>query len=337
MEKIQKSFDRDEHIRLCFLHAENGTCDDCLQREEEGCEAFPEKGDEPFDVAVIVGRFHVDELTDGHKDLFTKVTKEHKRVIVFLGLSPCKSTIRNPLDFEARKLMINELYPDIDVYYIHDQRDDVLWSDTLDGMVMERVDKTESVCLYGGRDSFINSYSGKYICYELLQKIFTSGTERRKQIAMTAEKNQSYRQGAISTVANQWPACLPTVDMAIFNDGRTRILLAKKPKESSFRFPGGFVEPGATLEGTVISETLQETHLVASRLSYVKSFVINDWRYRSEVNKITTSLFIVDQWTGTPEPDDDICELRWFPFNTHTLDSVITEHREMLDYLLKEQ
>lgn len=31
---------KNEFIRLCFLHQENGTCDDCLKREEEGCKAF---------------------------------------------------------------------------------------------------------------------------------------------------------------------------------------------------------------------------------------------------------------------------------------------------------
>lgn len=35
-------FNRDEHIRLCFLHQENGTCEDCGYRRDKGCAAFPE-------------------------------------------------------------------------------------------------------------------------------------------------------------------------------------------------------------------------------------------------------------------------------------------------------
>lgn len=309
----------------------------CQMRNEQT------EDDKEFNVGIIVGRFQVDELTDGHKQLFDGVQASHQRVIVFLGLSPCKCTVNNPLDFEARKLLINELYPKFEVYYIKDIGSDIVWSDTLDAMIKEHLytekmvgiaAHTETACLYGSRDSFLQYYSGSFPCRELEQEVFVSGSERRKQLATNVNKSKDFRHGVIWATMNQWPACLPTVDMAIFNDDGTRILLGRKKHESEYRFIGGFGEPNETYELTATRETLEEANITVQKMDYVKSFVINDWRYKSEVNKITTSLFEITKWTGNPAPGDDIHELRWFPFNTHLLGSVVLEHREMLDYLL---
>lgn len=293
-----------------------------------------EKIQESFDVGVIVGRFQVDELTKGHKDLIMKVRDSHKRTIIVLGLSPCKCTINNPLDFQTRKTMIQEVFPEVEVFYINDVSSDIIWSDALDKKITDVKGNSNGVCLYGSRDSFLQYYSGIFPCREVLQEVFVSGTERRKELAKKINKSKDFRHGAIWAVNNQWPANIPTIDAAIFNVDCSRILLARKPKEDLYRFVGGFVGPGETFEFTVMREIEEETHLTVEEMSYVKSFVINDWRYKNEVNKITTSLFKITKWNGTPEPDDDIELLRWFPFNTHLLDSIVVEHREMLDYLL---
>lgn len=307
-----------------------------------------EKIQESFDVGVIVGRFQVDELTAGHRQLIETVQKEHKRVIIFLGLSPCKCTVNNPLDFDTRKLMLKEAFPEIEVFYIKDVGSDVVWSDTLDEMIeahlitepsnfytgRQAIKSNETVCLYGSRDSFLNYYSGKFPCRELEQEVFTSGTDRRKQIAAKVNKSRDFRHGVIWATMNQWPACLPTVDIAIFNDDYNRILLGRKKDETLYRFIGGFGEPGETFETTATRETKEEAGLDVQELRYVKSFVVEDWRYKNEVNKITTSLFVARRWTGKPTPGDDIHELRWFPFNKHLIDSVVLGHRELLDYLL---
>lgn len=293
--------------------------------------------DKDFNIGVVVGRFQVDELTEGHVKLFDDVQAAHAKVMVVLGLSPCKCTVNNPLDFEARRLMIQEKYPEFSIFYINDIGSDLVWSDDLDQILQLNTEKTDSICLYGSRDSFLQYYSGKFPCRELVQEVFISGTERRRQLAANVNKSKDFRHGVIWATMNQWPACLPTVDMAIFNDDGTRILLGRKKHESSYRFIGGFGEPSETYETTAVRETKEEANIDVQDMQYVKSFVINDWRYKSEVNKITTSLFKITKWTGNPEPGDDIHELRWFPFNAHLLDSVITEHREMLDYLLKNQ
>lgn len=292
------------------------------------------KVQESFDVGVIVARFQVDDLTYGQRDLLNKVCSTHKRTAVYLGLSPCRSTYNNPLDFEARKLMLKEAYPDIEVYYIKDIPSDVVWSDTLDAMIMGSF-KDESVCLYGSRDSFLQYYCGQFPCRELAQEIFISGTEVRKELAKKVNKSRDFRHGVIWATSNQWPAGIPTVDVAIFSDDYKHILLGKKPDETRYRFIGGFVEPGHTYEYTATKETEEEAGLHILSMSYVRSFVIDDWRYRSEVNKITTSLFETNQWEGKPKPGDDISELRWFPFNKHILENINKAHCDMMIYLLE--
>lgn len=285
-------------------------------------------------IGVIIGRFQVDELTDGHKILIDAVAKEHADVYIILGLSPCKCTKRNPLDFAARKAMINKSYPNVKVLYIQDVRSDVLWSDRLDSLVNESVGSPESVVLYGGRDSFIKSYCGKYKSIELIPQALTSGSERRKALYATIQKNSDFRKGVIWATGNKYDSCMPTIDAAIFNNDKSRILLGRKTEEHLYRFIGGFVEPGETLEAAVIKEVREETGIRVRDLQYIKSFLIDDWRYRAEDDKITTALFVINEWDGTIEAGDDIAEVRWFPFNDGVIDNVVMEHREMMAHLL---
>lgn len=80
------------------------------------------------DVGVIVGRFMTHLLTEGHKDLIQTVLDRHERVIVFLGVSPVKNTTKQPLDFRSRKYMLEQEYPKLEVFPIHDNRSDETWS-----------------------------------------------------------------------------------------------------------------------------------------------------------------------------------------------------------------
>ena len=293
-----------------------------------------EKIQESFSVGVLVGRFQVDELTDGHMNLFKEVIVKHDQVVVFLGLSPCKCTVNNPLDFQARKLMINEKFPDIKVYYINDIGSDVLWSDTLDKQIAALRPQKNNVCLYGSRDSFIQYYCGRFPTCVIDQEVMISGTQRRKELASRIERSADFRRGVIWGTMNQYSRSLPTVDIALFNEDYSKVLLARKEFEQGYRFVGGFCQPGETFEDTTIRETAEETHLNLASVEYVKSFVIDDWRYKSEVDKITTTLFKSKVTDETPVPDDDIFQLCWFPFNKHTVHSVVEEHKDMFNYLL---
>jgi hypothetical protein len=127
------------------------------------------------DVGVVIGRFQTHELTAGHIELLTEVEKRHPKVIVLLGLSPLMVTTRNPLDFESRKQMIAEQFPDFTILYVKDiPGNDRAWSESLDQIVGDNLTPTQSAMLYGSRDSFVPSYVGRYPTRELLARYVSS-------------------------------------------------------------------------------------------------------------------------------------------------------------------
>jgi len=291
---------------------------------------------EKKDVGIIVARFQVDDLTEGHNNLIQEVVDSHYKTIILLGLSPLKGTRRNPLDFEARKQMILSDFPDVIVLYIKDVYSDVLWSNILDKMIKDITGPNQNIYLYGSRDSFIKHYSGKYECIEVEQTVYVSGTDVRNIISKKTKSTSDFRKGVIWNSMNQYPKCFPTVDACIWkkDQGNIKILLGKRDTEPKYRFCGGFVSPGETYEQTVIRESYEETGLEVQSPVYLKSFVIDDWRYRNEVDKITTSLFIIKYVFGKPTPGDDIDELRFFILDKVILDNLVDEHKPLMECIL---
>src|SRR5271167_2605495 len=101
------------------------------------------------DVGIIVGRFQVHELHAAHKNLIQSVLDRHDKVITFLGLSPLKYTGENPLDFQARKQMILEQFPTVNVLYIKDKPSDEAWSRELDEKISDLLSPKQNPTLYG--------------------------------------------------------------------------------------------------------------------------------------------------------------------------------------------
>jgi len=163
------------------------------------------------DVGVIVGRFQIDKLHEGHIGLFEKAYEESKRFIVFIGIDPHKKDpIRNPLGYEAVKntvrralfkMTINStILPILDCH-----NDDESWSENLDLQIKAITNDNETVSLYGGRDSFINSYSGIYNKRLYTKEHGVSATNRRNDIAKSSLwSNADFIRGVIwGTLNNQ--------------------------------------------------------------------------------------------------------------------------------------
>jgi bifunctional NMN adenylyltransferase/nudix hydrolase len=299
---------------------------------------------EQFDVGVIVGRFQVHELHDGHKELIDHVCSQHNKVIIFLGLSHVNMSMNNPLDFESRRQMIQAEYPDINILYIKDMPSDEAWSRKLDGMIADVVVPGQSVVLYGARDSFIDRYHGRFPRRELVSdsETYYSGTEVRRTIARSSARSSAdFRAGVIFASANRHPIAYCTVDVAVLDgvlDGQSsypyrRILLVRKHNERLFRFPGGFSEPTTpSLEADARREAYEETGVDITDPEYVGSLVVDDWRYRNERDKIKTTLWKAYYRSGRPAPQDtaEIAEVRWFNLEDLKDTDIHPTHRPLL-------
>jgi bifunctional NMN adenylyltransferase/nudix hydrolase len=270
---------------------------------------------ESAEVGILVARFQVPELHSEHKKIIQRVIDTHPRVFIFLGLSPCKCTYNNPLDFGTRKAMIEESFPNVEVFYIEDMSDDSAWSSELDKQISRHLGPSQKALLYGSRDSFIPHYSGRWPTVELIPDVIVSGSEIRKMIGIKSKNSAAFRAGVIWAMENQFPSTKTTVDMVIVDVNAERVLLGRKPHETLHRFIGGFSEPKSlSFEEDAKREVMEETGLACDDFKYIGSTYIDDWRYRGERDKIKTLFFMATYIFGSPKASDDIAEVRWFSF-----------------------
>jgi bifunctional NMN adenylyltransferase/nudix hydrolase len=293
-----------------------------------------------YEVGVIVARFQTHELHSAHKEMIDIVCDNHKKVIIFLGVSRITDTRRNPLDFATRAAMIQKEYPQVIVLPQNDQRSDTVWSKFLDAQIPTPYGHRTTL-LYGSRDSFLPHYKGKYATTELTADTFISGTEIRNNVSKEILESRDFRAGIIHANFARRPVTYSTVDVAIYND-EGQILLAKKPYESVWRFVGGFVDrTDISDERAAYREVLEETggcHV--SNIKYILSHQVDDWRYRNEDDGIMTRLFIASFGHGRPTPTDDISELKWFDISYFTegrriKNDIMEEHQEMMTILIE--
>ena len=288
------------------------------------------------DVGVLVGRFQVHDLHEGHRDLIQFVRDRHEKVIIFLGVSPLPVSASNPLDFEARKQMILAEFPEVNVLYVADHPSDEDWSKILDKQIGHLVAPNQSVVLYGGRDSFIAHYSGRFPTEELLQDKFLSGTEVRKEIARSrAKASPEFRAGVIWASQARFPTAYQCVDVAVLQldhaAGGGKILLGRKSTDKLFRFPGGFSDPrSGSLEEDARREVAEEMGVEVGDVRYIGSAQVDDWRYRHEPDCIKTAMFVAKYIHGRPTPSDDMdAEVRWFDLATLTEKDIVPIHRHL--------
>lgn len=292
---------------------------------------------------VIIARFQVHELHEAHVELIDQVISKHKKVIIILGVGHLMGSKNNPLNFTARRLMIQEKYGKdttrIEIIPMRNRRDDAEWSKEIDSRIRE-IAPTGKIVLYGSRDSFIPHYRGQFKTVELESRIMISGTEIRKNVSEETLSDPKFRAGIIHGLYNQYPRIDPCVDIAVMRDDE--ILLCKKPGEKDFRFVGGHYDiTDANQEAACRRETMEETHCLIDELEHIAGMRIEDWRYRGEDATILTNFYLGYYQSGSPKPDDDIAELRWV--NVTELDSieVMVEHKplmsKLIEFLIKKQ
>lgn len=163
-----------------------------------------------YSLGVIVGRFQVAFLHQGHMSLIKTALEECGKVVVFLGVSEDKFTPKEPLPYAHREQTFKEQFkeevmtgrlsivPLLDVPGSND-----IWVGQLDTLIS--IFNTASVMVYGSRDSFLSVYQkhgGAFNAKEVSPKVYISGTEMRKQISEDSHSNPWVRKGIIHAVMN---------------------------------------------------------------------------------------------------------------------------------------
>ncbi|PTB98048.1 NUDIX hydrolase [Marivirga lumbricoides] len=287
---------------------------------------------------VIIARFQTPYLHEGHMELIQKVKEQHDKLIIVLGVSPVRSSRKNPYDFYTRETMIKNEFKEIVVLPLSDHPSDAEWSKNLDNM-LESAFPSESFTLYGSRDNFIPYYTGKKQVVELPEHGDYSATELRKKYADKVSNSRDFRAGILYALHNQYSKVYPTVDVAIFKNKKTEILLGRKAISSNWRLVGGFSDPeDSSFEEAALREMKEECgDLLVENLQYETSSKVNDWRYRNEVDQIITLLFSCDYKEGAVQAQDDIQELQWFKITElpkmKKEEKLSPEHQMLFDFL----
>lgn len=307
-------------------------------------------------LGVIVARFQVAELTQGHRSLIEHALTNNDRVLICLGERDKVPGARNPLPFIVRKRMIEEAYGKrISVHELRDQPSDARWSQALDQLIADHIPRHQ-VTLYCSRDGFAPYYSGRHPI-EIVEVVASeSGTQQRAAISLDFTMRnhhhqwggkpltiwqqpwtRDYRRGFIAAATARHPIVFSTVDIALINPARTHLWLGQKPSdEGRWRFFGGFVDPRDTSrKAAARRELLEEVSgiTIDETIDYVDSLMVDDFRYRDEGDSVMTDLFVATYTGGQPIAADDITAVGHFPL-AELLERLVPEHQPLGELLL---
>lgn len=294
---------------------------------------------------AVVARFQCSELTPAHIRLLKTVYELHGKIIIVLGVPRTPLNATNPLSFEARQAMVaaackGNYFHNYTIVRQQDERRDDVWSTKLD-TVLDAVSGGK-VTLYTGRDGFSKHYVGRFPLKELdLKMELVSATEKRAEIVENPQFDLAiFRSGIIYAMNTKHFQTYNTVDMAMFhNNGKTtELLLCRKPNETEWRFPGGFIdeEKNETFAQAAAREMQEETGLVSEvGWTIVKDYPIpNEWRLRKNKGVSHRTILLYGySLTKNAKAMDDIAEVKWFDLdyvvqNAETL--VVSEHRQLM-------
>ena len=305
-------------------------------------------------IGVIISRFQAPTLTDGHKCLCDYAQDNSDQLVVILGIAPTMLATDNPLNYDMRKKMVEDAYPHAIVLGVKDIPDDLLWSNELDKVLLPY--DSENITIYGGRDSFIPYYVGKYETYNIGKTPYDhiNATEFRnrlkdyKNFHSVAEDmltpfllkgvdkevlDFAFRCGVIWSSQNKYPVAFATVDIGVVrvNKGVAEILLGRKYNQNVWVIVGGFVDPTDENYRFAASRELGEEikGIKTTELQFIDSVKIDDWRYRKTSDCIITNLHICKWIEGEPQGADDLEEAKFFSIE-QAYDVIGSHHKHLL-------
>ena len=284
-------------------------------------------------LGVIVGRFQVPILHEGHMSLINRAVSECDRVLIVIGTTDAIYTKKNPLELkEVMTAIVDSLPIDyvesivngsnkLDIAVIKDHPSDSYWSENFDALI--RKDNTYSglndsdVILYGSRNSFISSYSGSFKVVEVEAINLVSASNIRREIGNSISTSEDFRKGIIYATQHNYPIALSTVDVILYDITTKNYYFGRKIGENKNRLIGGFVDVAdESIEAAARREVLEETNIKKVVLEYLGSKKINDFRYQNMSDRSVITHVYLGFFHSEDEdvkPLDDIFEIKTFP------------------------
>jgi bifunctional NMN adenylyltransferase/nudix hydrolase len=146
-------------------------------------------------IGVVIARFQVPSLHDGHLHLLEYVEDISDEMVIMLA-SPISSNIKNPLPYIIRREMVSD-YGFINntiMEIVDNPKDDMGWSCEVD-RILEGFNG--SITLYGSRDSFLPHYLGKHPTVFVDPVPSISGSEMRASVSYELNNTEDFRKGII--------------------------------------------------------------------------------------------------------------------------------------------
>jgi bifunctional NMN adenylyltransferase/nudix hydrolase len=296
-------------------------------------------------LGVVIGRFQVDQLTDGHLALLDHVSQRNTHMLVLVGDRNSPATATNPLSFAQRRAMILEDYSQAFVMPVDDHQSNAVWSKKLDNLIwtVQAAGPYGRVTLYCGRDGFAPHYSGHYPVTPLnFGMDGVSATARREWIAEQydpikdkATNPITFRRGIIHSMMHLPHRIYLTVDIACTRkgeDGNLEICMGQREWEAYvWRLPGGFVEKDESFHGAARREFQEETSAWIEGVDIVGDFPINDWRLRGATGVSHKTILCHGAGWGNIKADDDVARVEWKSMVEliGNPELVVPEHRDM--------
>lgn len=317
---------------------------------------------EPTGSGAIIGRFQVADLTKGHQELIHRVARRHNKVVILLGVNAKLSTKENPLGYESREQLLRSYWDDtlgkntsktLIIAPLPDMATNSGWSKQVDSLLDSLLGPMTSKVLYGGRDSFVAKYEGRFKIGDLRTdeereedrefEEVGSATEQRQHLFELPPMTEEGRAGAIWATGNKWARIDPCVDMAVTfkNSDGYHILMGKKLSGvAKYCFPGGHIDgTDESAEVAATREIKEETGLDigVGDWSYVCQVPVNDWRNTKTCSTWST-LFMVDigyNSTQNAKADDDLDEVHWVNMDAVADEEISPTHLPMFNLLKK--
>lgn len=289
-------------------------------------------------VAIIVGRFQVDDLSEGHQKMLRMAYEECERVIVFIGSRVVRSAA-DPLPYYMVANSVKGVQcASVEVYEQLDNPDNEVWIQSLMNQVGNLTEKDDELWFYGGhgeKDSFLDvmplGINRRHVPYdgEL------SGTELRSRIGY--HNTWVFRAGYIKAHLDAFPSCPSVVD-AVITKGN-QVLLGFKEKTGKYCVIGGFADDGdGSLEHSTSRETKEEGGLIIppDAWKYLMSMQCDIFSYSRTIQPYT-SVFHTEykESYGEPQAGDDLDSIGWVDLDKALVLLEGSNHKKFIEKLLQ--